>query len=557
MSAAAAAVVKTPVLVVGGGLVGLSAALFLAYHHVPVVVVDKHPGSSLHPRAIGYTQRTMEMFRAVGLGPDKIPQAPPSFRLKRAQVDSLAGKWHEATEFTPQQPKPQQPQQPQQQDPYLYSPCTGAAIAQDKVEPLLRQRAIELGADVRLSVELLSLTQLADGVTAQVKSRVDGSEYTIQADYVVAADGHNSQVRDKVLGVPMSGRGFIRTLRSALFSAPALAEYLTRGISQFVIMEPSMKGSFLTTYMDGRWVLMLPGEQEYSDADLRSYITKAIGRDDVPFEIITQGRWDLSAHIADTFSVGRIFLAGDAAHTLPPTRGGYGANTGIEDAHNLAWKLAAVLKGHASPKLLDTYDAERRPISWLRFHQMFARGDYKQYASKDDKAPPPDTPILDDMAIEVGQLYWSSAVFDPANPTATKDDMPLAKKPDEWRGQPGTRAPHIWLKTGGDPAIAERPTSLDLFQKDGWIVLSEDAAWKDAVAKHNVKAPVKFVHVGRDMTFDSEDPAVFTKAFSLAPSAGGAVLVRPDGYIAWRSVDLPADPAAVLNEALSKVLHLN
>jgi putative polyketide hydroxylase len=142
----------------------------------------------------------------------------------------------------------------------------------------------------------------------------------------------------------------------------------------------------------------------------------------------------LSALIADRFSSGRVFLAGDAAHTLPPARGGYGANTGIEDAHNLAWKIGAVLSGASAPELLDTYDAERRPIAWLRHGQIFARPDYAQFARSADK----DVRLIDDDAMELGQLYRSSAVI------GAGEDLPPALPPDQWVGQPGTRAPHVW-----------------------------------------------------------------------------------------------------------------
>ena len=145
---------STPVLIVGGGLVGLSAAVFLSWRGVPTVLVERHPGSSPHPRAIGYTPRTMELYRAVGLGP-QIPQAPPNFRLRRAKVESLAGKWFDESPWTPKdQPTPS----------VEYSPCNGAAIAQDRLEPILRDKAIELGADVRLNTELLRFEQMAIAV---------------------------------------------------------------------------------------------------------------------------------------------------------------------------------------------------------------------------------------------------------------------------------------------------------------------------------------------------------------------------------------------------------
>ena len=381
-----------PVLVAGGSLVGLSAAMFLAWRGTPVVLVERHPGSSAHPRAIGYTTRTLENFRAAGIA-DRIPQSwgrPP----RRARVASLAGQWFEESAWSsPGEAKPA----------IEYSPCTGAAMAQDRLEPILRDRAIELGADIRFSTELTGFDQDGGGVTARLRAR-DGEEYEIRAEYLIAADGSRSPVRE-ALGIGRSGPGLLAVQRSVLFRAP-LQQYLEQGVSQFEIDQPGFR-AFLTTYQDGRWVLMLSDDAERDEDTLKGLVAQAIGRSDLPIELITTGRWELSALIADRFSSGRVFLAGDAAHTLPPNRGGYGANTGIDDAHNLAWKLAAVVSGESAPALLDTYDAERRPIAWLRHEQIFARADYKARID----APVSDAAVIDDDAMELGQLYRSAAVI--------------------------------------------------------------------------------------------------------------------------------------------------
>jgi putative polyketide hydroxylase len=296
----------------------------------------------------------------------------------------------------------------------------------------LRERAIELGADVRLSTQLLGFTQDSDGVTVHVRNKTNASEYTIRAQYVIACDGHKSKVRD-ALGITRSGRGPLKTLTSVLFRAP-LEEYLEKGVHQFQIEQPGGFEAFLTTYMDGRWVVM-GADEERDEAAQMALVKRVLGRDDIKVELVTTGRWELSAWIADRYSSGRVFLAGDAAHTLPPSRGGYGANTGIDDVHNLAWKLAAVLNGESKEELLDTYDAERRPIGKLRHDQIFTRPDYADYADK-NTAP---QPILGDDAVEFGQLYRSSAVLG-----AGAELLP-AQRPDQWAGQPGTRALHMWM----------------------------------------------------------------------------------------------------------------
>jgi len=511
------------VLVVGGGLVGLSAAVFLAWRGVPTVLVERRAGSSPHPRAIGYTPRTLELYRAVGLGP-RIPQTPAGYGRspRRVRVDSLAGKWFEETPWTPQAPK----------EPDIeYSPCKGAALAQDRLEPILRDKAIELGADLRFETELTSFEQGPAGVVASLRKR-DGAEYTLSAAYLVAADGHRSPIRE-ALGTGRSGRGHIRTVRSVLFRAP-LEEYLQTGMTQFSIDQPGFE-AFLTTYGDGRWVLMLSGDEERDEDTLRSLVTKAIGRSDLEVEILVSGRWELSAFIADSFATGRVFLAGDAAHTLPPSRGGFGANTGIEDAHNLAWKLSAVLSGASQPQLLHTYDAERRPIAWLRHEQIFARPDYKTHAA----GTATEVAIIDDAAMEFGQLYRSGAVI------GAPEGLAPALRPEQWAGQPGTRAPHAWLCDRDD-----QRSTLDLFQR-GWVLLADDPRWAPAAAQtsEQLGIEVETFLIGIDVR--PSDLDALRSAFGL--ETGGAALVRPDGYVAWLSVDLPADPRGAFAGAFERV----
>ncbi len=516
---------RTQVLVVGGSLVGLSAGLFLSWHGVGVTVIEKHRGSSAHPRAVGFTELTLEHYRAVGIE-DRIPQMAADVRLRRVTVESLAGNWQEETAWTPGETE---------RDRGTASPCTGAAIAQDFLEPILRTAAAERGADLRQGTEMLSCMQDDTGVSAQVRERGSGAEYTIFADYMVAADGADSPVREQ-LGIARAGVGHIRTIRSVLFRCDEAKAYLDRGPQQFEIEQSGFK-AFLTHYPDGRWVLMFGDDVDRSDGELRDAIRHALGRD-MAVEIMTTGRWEMAGRIAERCGDGRIFLAGDAAHQLPPTRGGFGANTGIDDVYNLAWKLRMVLAGEASPTLLDTYSVERQSIGWLRHQQTFARPDYRRWVG-DALA---NEPLYGTEAMELGQRVRSAAVI------GSDDDLPPAADPDVWSGRPGTRVPHVWLRKGG-----ERVSTVDLFTRH-LSLISADPRWIEAAKATSalIGVAVHTVRAGENVVFP--DNADLRAALGI--STEGACLVRPDAIVAWRSDNMAVDPNEVLRRAITQVIGI-
>lgn len=493
----------TALLVIGGGLAGSAAALFAAHRGVDTLLVERHPGSSAHPRAVGYKPRTVELLRSVGLE-SRIPTRPGRGAPRRKRVESLAGQHFEELKWAPAY----------QAGPVReYSPCGSAGVAQDILEPTLREAAAEHGADIRMSTTMESFRQDADGVEAVLRG-TDGEPYRVRAAYLIGADGHRSPVRE-ALGIGRGGKGHQHTTRSILFRAP-LAEYLADSFVQFMIEQPDFKAGLLS-YGDGRWVLMYPDDGVDRDqAAQRALLAKAIGRD-TDIDLITTGRWQVGAHIADRFADGRVFLAGDAAHTLPPGRGGYGANIGIADVHNLVWKLAAVLAGRSQPRLLDSYDAERRPIAWLCHDQMFAAADAPGLERLDVELE-----LYGDDAMIFGQRYAGDAIAD--TEAVPAGGLPDAATPDEWAGRPGTRAPHLWLERDG-----RSQSTLDLFGED-WVLLAENPKWRND--------SVSLVQLGTDVAIDLD---AYRRAFGVG--ADGAVLVRPDGYIAWRAATPPADPA--------------
>ncbi|KAJ5651258.1 uncharacterized protein N7484_004981 [Penicillium longicatenatum] len=522
-------ITSEPVIVVGASLVGLSAALCLASHHVSTIVLEKHAGISKHPRAIGFTPRTMEIYHTVGI--ENNDPAPDDFVLERAHVESVTGKWHDNSCWSDTEKNAKRKKEPfkSSQPKKEYSAARGYANPQDKLEPILEARALELGADIRRQHEVLNVEQDTNGVIVTVKN-AQGNVQKLRGSYLIAADGNRSTVRE-LLQIPRQGRGFMQTIQSVLFHADL--QKWTKGIVQFDIEQPHLK-AFLASYSDGRWALMFKDDIKRDDETLHAAIYQAIGTE-FPVEIITTAQWELTALVADTFQSGRVFLAGDAAHTLPPNRGGYGANTGIHDVHNLAWKLAAVLSGQSAPELLDTYSAERRPVALLRHDQIFVRADYKVHL---------DTAVsagekIDDDAMEFGQIYLSKGIV------GANGSLPRAMKPDEWMGQPGTHLPHCWVERGG-----ARVPILDIVGSE-WTLVTASKGWVEAVSEVNEGSSVKIrsVCVGLDVS-SSGDVDIQTL---LGICGSGAVLVRPDGYIAWRSVELQVDAGEILRSALSRV----
>lgn len=512
-----------PVLIVGGGLAGLTTAVALGLHGIPTVLVERRAATLQHPRADGFTPRTVEIFRSLGLSSDVVPEKPPGFQLRRARVQSLTGEWFEQLAWNQQQDNRQRQQTgTEEEEETIYSPYRGATTPQDLLEPVLFKRATELGVELRVHHELVSLTQDSQGVTAKIKNAAEKICYDLRAQYLVAADGNHSAVRE-ALHIPRKGHGHVNSIKSVLFRAPDLAPYLQKGITQFTIDQPDLK-AFMIAYQDGRLVLHLPNNRDFNDDALRSLTYQAIGTCDVSVEILGTSRWDMSALIADKFTDGRVFLVGDSAHSLPPNRGGYGVNTGIADAHNLAWKLAHVLKGISDPGLLETYEAERLPVAWLRHDQIFARTDYKTLQQKTDSSSSNSvSETLDDNAVEFGQLYRSSGII-----LEDADSLAAAKTPDEWAGQSGTRAPHVWIQHQG-----RQMSTLELFGRN-WVLLSEDLYWGEVLdkAKRNVRVDASFFQCPQQSNHSGPK---LRDVYGI--SARGCSLVRPDGYIAWRSVD--------------------
>ncbi|WP_433254649.1 FAD-dependent monooxygenase [Streptosporangium sp. CA-135522] len=568
------------VLIVGGSLVGLSQALFLARQGVDCVLVERHPGLSIHPRARGLNPRTMELFRQAGIE-DRLRATESARALAGnsgvAMVDTLAGQ-----EFTRLE---QAYFMDTDTDYSALTPVTWCLCHQDEAEPIIADRARELGADIRFGTELVKFEQGPDGVTAVARDRASGAEETLHAGYLVAADGAHSGIREE-LGISTRGPGTLSDFLNISFTAdlrPVLGE--RRFVICYVRALP-MRAALLPVNNADRWLLHVECDPRraaaISPAECRALVRAAAGTADLDVVINQAVPWEMAGHIAETFQSGRVFLVGDSAHVMPPT-GAFGSNTGVQAAHNLAWKLAAVLRHGASPTLLDSYDAERRPVAARTVEQVVLRSRDRSRmtrAAEQGGEQGGGRTIRPDAELMFAHRYRSSAVVSDTDPATAGDAGSgtagetggagdggagvVAGGADAGfgtAGEVGVRAPHLVLTRAG-----ERLAVGELFG-DGFVLLAGAAGvtWTEAAAALATESgiPLAAYRVvpavsGPDDRVDGPgllaDPAgEWERAFGVGPA--GAVLVRPDGFVGWRSPAGHPDPHRALGEALSRILH--
>jgi putative polyketide hydroxylase len=386
----------------------------------------------------------------------------------------------------------------------------------------------------------VSFEQDDTGVTVVVRDRDSGRTESVHVDYLVAADGVHSPTRDW-LGMTTSGYGALPIFVIFVYFKAPWRKFVpdlgdgdgvqvknadVEGI--FLVVEGDL-GMFITTY--------LPHEGESAEqftpkrcADL---LTQAIG-ERIDMQILEVASWQPYERVADQFQCGRVFLVGDAAHTMPPFKAG-GANTAIQSADNLAWKLAAVLNGQAQPALLSTYHTERHPVGRFNAHQSLTGPSLALLRLEDDRPQLPPDEEAPMFALLAGYQYRSAAVVSDEPPV----DPDAVQLVEELRAQPGTRVPHTWVQYEG-----ERVSTLDLVGP-GFTVLTGDERWRAAAASASAVAgiPITVHCIGDD---------AWAAATGLAPE--GAVLVRPDDFVGWRAEKLPGDPEGDLCQALSAIL---
>jgi 2,4-dichlorophenol 6-monooxygenase len=584
--------IDVPVLIVGGGGCGLSASSFLSNLGVEHVLVERHGSTSHLPKAHYLNQRTMEIFRQhgiadsvyeVGTPPDKMGKV--RWRTSLGGDGTLDGR----TFFTMDSFGGGETAERYLRD----SPSPSSNYPQLRLEPLLRRQAEQRGPGrVRFGHELVELAQDEDCVTATVLDRATEETYQVRAQYVVAADG--GKTVGAALGVQMQGPTGLLDMVSTHFSAD-LSAWADESCLITWFVNPDGAGSWGSGVVvpmgptwgakSEEWVLHFTfGPDDPARFDEQAIVPRMrelLKLPDLDVTVHKVSHWILEGVVADRYQVGRVFLAGDAAHRHPPTTG-LGLNTAIQDAHNLAWKLAAVLAGQASPGLLDSYQPERqaigvRNVDWAMFtflnHMVIDAGIGLLPGQPPEanraafEAYFADTPMgatrraraaevirtqraeFQAHDLEIGFRYESGALVGDGTPPPPVDPMGCDYHPTT---RPGHRLPHAWLERNGT-----RLSTHDLVGRNGFALLTgpDGDAWARAAEEAGTKlgVPMHVVRIGTDPAAeycDFEAGWVGVREISDA----GAVLVRPDNHVAFRAPAAAESPTEVLSDALARLL---
>ncbi|MFQ1002746.1 FAD-dependent oxidoreductase [Modestobacter sp. SSW1-42] len=562
--------VEVDVLVVGSGPAGAAAALFLASYGTGVLVVTRYGRLSDTPRAHITNQRTMEALRDMGVEETLLALATPWELMGNTTFcTSLVGEelgripsWGTDTV--------------RHADYELASPCTMLDAPQTITEPVLVKAAQDRGAKVRFDTEYLRHTQDDQGVTTTLRDRLTGVEYLVRSRYLVGADGARSRVAAD-LDLPFEGPGAVAGAMSIVFEADLTHLVAHRPSVLYWMLQPGAEkegvglGVLRMIKPWTEWMLMwgyevAAGPPEFTDAAVRELAVALVGTEDFEMTVRSASPWTVNHHFATTIARGRVFCAGDAVHRHPPTNG-LGSNTSIQDAYNLAWKIAAVVAGTAAPSLLDSYDAERAPIARQvveRANQSIADTgrilsaldltDTTDVAALDRqlalrKAPGPageevraalreaiayKAHEFDAHGVEHNQRYASGAVVPDGTPMPEyRRDPELYAQPTTW---PGAKLPHTWVTRAG-----HRVSTLDLVGHGAFSVVTgvggEDWSAAARSVGEELGLTLTEVPIGPGLPYD--DP-YGTWAELREIGDAGVLLVRPDCYVAARHAGPPA-----------------
>jgi 2,4-dichlorophenol 6-monooxygenase len=579
--------VDTDVLVIGSGPAGSAAALALATYGVRTTVITKYGRLADTPRAHITNQRTMEALRDLGVEEEVMAEATPQHLMGNlVYCTSIAGE--ELGRLHSWGTRPDR-----LADYTAASPTQMCDMPQDLMEPVLLHNAQTRGAQVRFDTEYLSLQQDEDGVTVRVRDRLRGDEYDIRAKYVIGADGGRSAVAEHI-GLPLQGQMGVGGSINIVFEADLSHLVADRPSVLYWVLQPGADvggiGAGLVRMVRPwhKWLIVWGYDINGPAPDLTeefalSIVHKLIGDDTVPVSITSSSAWTVNHVYAEQYSSGRVFCAGDAVHRHPPSNG-LGSNTSIQDSYNLAWKLAAVLKGQAGPGLLDTYSAERAPVGkqiveranrsiadTARIFEALGLLDTEDpevmvthMAARKDATPEAEkqrTALREAIAfkdyefnchgVEMDQRYSSTAVVPDGRPATQPDRDPELYH--HATSEPGAKLPHAWLTADHRRQIS----TLDLGGSGRFTVFTGIGgdAWVRAAAAvgERLGIEVAAVVIGPGRVYDD---LYGDWARVRGTDDGGVLLARPDNYVAYRHATvLPdADAEAALESALRTVL---
>lgn len=576
--------VDTDVLIVGSGPAGASAALFLSTLGVDNVMITKYRWTANTPRAHITNQRTMEIFRDVGIEDQVLAEATPHEMIgDTVFCTSIAGEEIGRILTWGNHPA-------RHADYELASPSLNCDIPQTYLEPILVKNATMRGTQTRFSTEYLSHVQHPDHVDVTVLDRLTGRTQLIRASYLIGADGARSKVAADI-DLPMVGEMDIAGSMNITFTADLEKLVGHRPSVLYWVIQPGSNiggiGAGLVRMVRpwNEWLIVwgfdiTQGVPEVTEADALEIVRNLIGDPELDAVITGISLWGNNEQYASRLQSGRVFCAGDAVHKHPPSNG-LGSNTSIQDSYNLAWKLAAVLRGTAGEELLETYSSERAPVaqqivtranqSGREFGELFAAlglepGQSEEemtaaIASRKDATPAGaerrrqvkaamelKNYEFNAYGVELGQRYASTAVV-----ADGRAQTPNPRDPElyyEACTDPGVRLPHAWV---GNWIDKHSTHDLAPYSRFTLITGTTGAAWEDAAREvsDRLGVDVETVVIGPDR--DITD-LYFDWDRIRGTAEDGAILVRPDKHIAWRVESLPADPAADLEAALTAVL---
>ena len=521
--------IETEVLIVGGGSVGLAMAHELRYQGIDCLLLEQSDGVVSDPKVSTVGPRSMEFCRRWGIA-QQIRNAgwPKDHTLDVAWVTAVGG--HEI--FRVPFPSYAERVLPE------YTPEPEQVCPQNWFAPIFLDHLGQYPEGlVKLLSRLDNFVQTDEGIIAQVTNLELERTEAIQAQYLIACDGASSIIR-KACGVEAPTFHATQKFQSVVFKAPELADQLGKDNAMvFFLVNPTIQEPLRAVDGQGLYRLILKPKADGQVRDAKEAIQAAIAID-TPIEIISNIPWHLTHRVAERYNDERIFFVGDSAHTLSPS-GGFGMNTGIADAVDLGWKLAATLKGWASPQLLDTYEIERRPIAVRNLEAANANLKRTQ-----KRAIPPaiitDSPEGEQIRQQMAEGMKRSNVkqefdapgihfgFRYSSPVIAPEGTPPSDDPQQWKqsSYPGCRAPHTWLESG--------KSTLDLFGH-GLVLFNFKNQEVTTLEKACQEKDVPL----RAYTIDNRAIAeLYEKAY---------VLVRPDGHVAWRGDELPSDPGAIID----------